>query len=50
MTSRNQEFENFDAIVRKVFAVPHEEIVKREKQYKKQRKQAKQKRRKVVRS
>lgn len=39
----NQEFNNFDALVRKVFAVPHSEIVKREKQYKQKRKRAKQK-------
>ena len=34
-----------DAIVRKVFSVPHEEIVKREKEYKRQR--AKKKRAKI---
>ena len=38
------EFDKFDAIVRRVFSVPHTEIVKREKEYKKQRKQAKKKR------
>jgi hypothetical protein len=31
------EFERFDAIVRKVFSVPHDEIVKREKEYKRKR-------------
>ena len=39
----NQEFDNFDALVRKVFAVPHSEIMKREKEYKRKRKRAKQK-------
>lgn len=41
------EFEKFDAVVRKVFSVPHDEIVKREKQYKQKRKRAKQRRAKV---
>jgi hypothetical protein len=41
------EFDKFDAIVRKVFSVPHTEIVKREKQYKQRRKRAKQKRAKT---
>lgn len=36
------EFDKFDAVVRKVFSVPHDEIVKREKEYKQER--AKQKR------
>jgi hypothetical protein len=40
----NPEFDKFDAIVRKVFSVPHDEIVKREKQYKQKRKREKQKR------
>jgi hypothetical protein len=40
----NPEFDRFDAIVRKVFSVSHDEIVKREKQYKRRLKQAKQKR------
>jgi len=43
----NEQFNNFDALVRKVFAVPHSEIVKREKQYQQRRKQAKQKRAKT---
>ena len=38
------ESEKFDAIVRRVFSVSHDEIVKREKEYKKRRKLAKQKR------
>ena len=41
------EFDKFDAIVRKVFSVPHEEIVKREKEYKRRRKAAKKKRTKT---
>lgn len=32
------EFAKFDAVVRKVFSVPHDEIVKREKQYQQKRK------------
>jgi hypothetical protein len=38
------EFAKFDAVVRKVFAVPHDEIVKREKEYQRKRKRVKQKR------
>jgi hypothetical protein len=38
------EFEKFDAVVRKVFSVPHAEIVKREKEYQRKRKLAKKKR------
>jgi hypothetical protein len=38
------EFDKFDALVRKVFSVPHSEIVKREKEYKQQRQRAKKKR------
>lgn len=41
------ELEKFDALVRKVFAVPHEEIVKREKEYKRKRKAAKKRRAKT---
>lgn len=40
-----EEFNKFDALVRKVFAVPREEILKREKLYQQRRKRAKQKRR-----
>jgi hypothetical protein len=38
------EFDMFDAVVRQVFSVSHDEIVKREKQYQQKRKRAKQKR------
>jgi hypothetical protein len=41
------ESEKFDQLVRKVFSVPHDEIVKREKEYKKRRKREKQKRAKT---
>jgi hypothetical protein len=41
------EFDKFDAVVRKVFSVPHDEIVKREKQYQRKRKAAKAKRAKT---
>jgi hypothetical protein len=44
METTNSEFARFDAIVRKVFSVPHDEIVKREKAYQRKRKLAKQKR------
>ena len=47
MNPKNTEFEKFDAVVRKVFAVSHAEIVKREKVYKQKRKRAKQKRAKA---
>ena len=40
----SSEFERFDAVVRKVFSVSHDEIVKREKEYQRKRKRAKQKR------
>ena len=43
----NPEFDRFDAIVCKVFSVPHIEIVKREKEYKRKRKLAKKKRAKT---
>jgi hypothetical protein len=42
--SKNSEFDKFDAVVRRVFSVSHDEIVKREKQYQEKRKRAKQKR------
>ena len=42
--ANNNEFERFDDVVRKVFSVSHDEIVKREKAYKRKRKAAKQKR------
>lgn len=41
------EFEKFDAIVRRVFSVSHDEIVKREKDYQRKRKQLKKKRAKT---
>lgn len=45
MTNKtNNEFERFDALVRKVFSVPRAEILKREEQYKHRRKLAKKKR------
>lgn len=37
MEKSNPDLDKFDALVRKVFSVPHHEIVKREKEYKKQR-------------
>lgn len=42
------EFAKFDAVVRKVFAVSHDEIVKREKQYQQKRKRAKARRASVA--
>jgi hypothetical protein len=44
---QKSEFETFDAIVRKVFSVPHDEIVKREKEYKRRRALAKKRRAKA---
>lgn len=41
---RESEFDKFDTIVQKVFSVPHDEIVRREKEYQRKRKLAKQKR------
>jgi hypothetical protein len=41
------EFVKFDALVRRVFSVPHAEIVKREKEYKRKRALAKKKRAKT---
>jgi hypothetical protein len=38
------EFEKFDATVRKVLSVSHDELVKREKEWKRQRQRAKKKR------
>ena len=43
MNNQNDEFAKFDRVVRQVFSVPHDEIVKREKAYKQKRKRAKQK-------
>ncbi len=44
MPIQKSEFDNFDAIVRKVFSVSHDEIVKREKEYKRKRRLAKKQR------
>ena len=41
------EGEKFDAVVRKVFSVPHDEIVKREKEYQRKRRLAREKRAKT---
>jgi hypothetical protein len=38
------EHEKFDAVVRKMMSVSHDEIVRREKEWKRKRKRAKQKR------
>jgi hypothetical protein len=40
----NSEFQKFDAVVRKMMTVSHDEIVKREKEWKRKRKLAKKKR------
>jgi hypothetical protein len=45
--SSNSEAEEFDALVRRVFSVPHSEIVKREKEYQQRRKREKKKRAKI---
>ena len=47
--SEPTEFSKFDAVVRKVFSVPHDEIVKREKQYQQQRQRIKKQRSKSKR-
>ena len=44
MNSSSDEAAKFDAVVRKMMSVPHDEIVKREKEWKRKRKRAKQKR------
>jgi hypothetical protein len=44
----NDQFNRFDAVVRKVFSVSHDDIVKREKEYKQKRQRAKQKRAKTA--
>jgi len=41
------EFERFDATVRKVLSVSHDELVRREKEWKRQKRRAKQKRAKI---
>lgn len=40
----SEEFAKFDAAVRKIISVPHDEIVRREKEWKRQRKLAKKQR------
>jgi hypothetical protein len=40
----SEESAKFDAVVRKVFSVSHDEIKRREKEWKRQRQRAKQKR------
>lgn len=44
----SEESAKFDAVVRKVFSVSHDEIVKREKAYQRKRQRAKQKRAKTA--
>jgi hypothetical protein len=43
----SSEFEKFDAVVRRVFSVSHDEIVKREKDYQRKRNRLKKKRAKT---
>ena len=45
--SNSTEFQNFDATVRRVLSVSHDELVRREKEWKKQRERAKKKRAKA---
>jgi len=40
----SEESKKFDAVVRMMMSVPHDEIVKREKEWKRQRQRAKKKR------
>ena len=47
MATNNSEFEKFDATVRKVLSVSHDELVRREKEWKRKRKLAKKKRAKT---
>ncbi len=47
MKQPSSEFEKFDAVVHKVFSVSHDEIVKREKEWKRKRQREKQKRAKT---
>jgi len=44
----SEEFRRFDATVRKVLSVSHEELVRREKEWKQKRKLAKKKRAKTL--
>jgi hypothetical protein len=43
----SDESAKFDAVVRRMMSVPHDEIVRREKEWKRKRKQAKEKRAKT---
>ena len=43
----SEESKRFDAVVRQMMSVPHDEIVRREKEWKRKRKQAKKKRAKT---
>jgi hypothetical protein len=47
MKNQSPEFARFDATVRKVFSVSHDEMVRREKEYQRKRKLAKKKRAKT---
>ena len=47
MGKNNTESEKFDVVVRKMMSVSHDEIVRREKEWKRKRKLAKQKRAKT---
>ena len=42
----SEESARFDAVVRKMMSVPHDEIVRREKEWKRKRKQAKRRKQK----
>jgi hypothetical protein len=46
-TAEPSEGEKFDVVVRKMMSVSHDEIVKREKEWKRKRQRAKQKRAKI---
>jgi hypothetical protein len=41
------EYQRFDAVVRRVFSVPRSEIMKREKEYQRKRKRIREKRAKI---
>jgi hypothetical protein len=43
----NPEFEKFDAVMKKVMSVSHDELVRREKEWQKQRQRSKKKRAKT---
>lgn len=43
----NTDFAKFDAVVRQIMSIPHEEIVRREKEWKRKRQRAKKKRAKT---